>query len=176
MASNLAYPSALKHVPLFDVLWIAVGFLLRVWSGGLVVHIPPTYWAQLTTLTLALFLGFGKRFSEFELLGAEGAMHREVLGKYSREFMTTTLGVLATMTVVFYSLYTTSEYAIQKFGSERLILTAPFVLYGVLRYLYLLLAEGVTDNPTGIIYRDRPLVICGFSWGVLSVFLIYFYP
>lgn len=176
VALNLAYSAFLRHVPLFDVLWIAVGFLLRVWAGGLVIGIPPTHWALLTTLTLTLFLGFGKRFSEVRLLGAQGANHRQVLLHYNPEFLMITMGVLATMAVVFYSLYTISEYAIENLGSDRLVLTVPFVLYGILRYLYLVLAQHSTDDPTSIVYRDRSLVYCVLLWATFSVYLIYFYP
>jgi 4-hydroxybenzoate polyprenyltransferase len=176
VASNLVYSAILRQVPLFDSLWVAVGFLLRVWAGGLVIGVPPTHWALLTTLTLALFLGFGKRFSELRLLGTEAANHRQVLRYYTREFLMIAMGLLGTMTVVFYSLFTISEYAIQNFGSDRLFVTVPFVLYGILRYLYLALAEQPIGDPTDIVYRDWPLVFCVLLWVVSSAFLIYFYP
>ncbi len=171
---NLAYSNWLKHIPLIDVLIIAAGFVLRV-GGGVALIVVERFspWLYVVTTLFALYIGFGKRRAELSLL-AEGAnTHRKVLDGYSIPFLDQLITIVSSTTIVAYSLYTFSAPNLP--DNHIMMLTIPFVLYGIFRYLYLIQIEQAGGAPEEIVLKDRPLQITIALWGitVLAVFYIF---
>jgi 4-hydroxybenzoate polyprenyltransferase len=169
---NLAYSKWLKHVPLIDVMIIAAGFVLRVAAGVSLIHVERfSPWLYVCTTLLALFMGFGKRRSELVLL-AEGAnSHRKVLDGYTIELLDQMILIVCSTTIMAYSLYT--FFAPNLPENNAMMLTIPFVLYAMFRYLYLVQVKGAGGAPEDLVLTDRPLQIAGLLWG-LSVLVIFY--
>ena len=171
---NLAYSIWLKHVVILDVMIIAAGFLLRAVGGALVIDVEISRWFILCTMLLALFLGFVKRRQELVLLEAEAVNHRKILEEYSPQFLDQVIAVVTAGSLVAYALYTMSSEVIQKLGTPHLNLTIPFVVYGLLRYLYLVYNKGQGGNPASTILGDPPILIACGLWLATLVAILYF--
>ncbi|MCX7896952.1 MAG: decaprenyl-phosphate phosphoribosyltransferase [Rhodocyclaceae bacterium] len=167
---NLAYTGWLKHIVILDVFAIASGFLLRLLAGTLGLGITPSHWLLMCGLMLTLFLGFAKRRAELAALGGEGVAHRRVLGAYSLELLDQFLTVTSSAAILAYCLYTVSTDTIARHG-EGLILTAPLVVYGFLRYLWRL-KQGGGGDPTLELSRDPHLGISLALWLVLLLIML----
>lgn len=170
---ELIYSFFLKHKVILDVFGIACGFILRVLAGGIVIHVDITKWLLICTGLIALFLGFSKRRHELVLLGDEAYKHRRVLLEYSPYFLDQMISVVTSSTLVAYILYTISPETINKFGTDKLILTTPFVLYGIFRYLYLVHQKEEGGSPTKLLLTDPPLLINVALWVLTSIIIIY---
>lgn len=170
-AMNLAYSCGLKNVSLLDVLIIAMGFVLRVEAGAAVLGIAPTVWILVCTGLLALFLALAKRRDD--LTGDLDAAHRKSLAGYNLPFIDTAIAVVLGALLVGYLMYTTDDAVMRKFGTERLYMTAPFVVAGILRYLQIALVEKRAGSPTEIALSDRFLIICVLGWLAVFGYLIY---
>lgn len=176
---NLAYSFYLKEVVLIDVFVIAIGFMLRVIGGAVVIDVPRSSWLLLTTMFLSLFLGIAKRRGELVTMSArvesgEGEYHtRKVLEHYSVEFAEQMTTISAAGFVFSYALYTVSDRTVKMFGSENLILTTPFVLYGIFRYLYLLHKKNLGENPTEIVMSDVPMIVNFVAYAIAMFAVIY---
>lgn len=151
---NLLYSFLLKHRALIDLGCIAVGFVLRVFAGGVVTDITPSHWIVLMTFLLALFLGFAKRRDDLLLSAAGCEKTRRSLDGYNLEFVSAAMMIMAAVVIVSYILYTVSPEVIAKHGSDKLYLTAIFVIMGVLRYLQITLVECKSGSPTLVLLRD----------------------
>ncbi|OGG46847.1 MAG: hypothetical protein A3F84_03475 [Candidatus Handelsmanbacteria bacterium RIFCSPLOWO2_12_FULL_64_10] len=174
VAQNLLYSKYLKHVVILDVMLIGFGFVLRAVSGAVAVDVEVSSWLILCTFLLALFLGFSKRRQEIVRLKEAGEVHRSVLTEYSPQFLDTMIGIVTAATLMSYALYTTSEQTVQKFHTRHLILTIPFVLYGIFRYLYLMHRQEKGDNPTEVLLRDPAMRVNVLLWVLAVVGIIYF--
>jgi len=168
---NLLYSMWLKTIPILDVMAIAAGFVLRVQAGVDAIGAPQSAWIVLTMFFMALFLGFTKRRGEMTNLGAEtGRGHRLVLASYSIGFVDMLLGLSATTALVCYSLYAVTVQA-----NETFLLTVLPVVFGIARYMMLVLVEDAGgEDPGEILTRDGPLVLAVLAWVVLCVAVIYF--
>jgi 4-hydroxybenzoate polyprenyltransferase len=164
------YSRWLKHLVIVDVLVIAAGFVLRAVGGAVVVDIPISPWLYVCTILLALFLGFAKRRHELSLLDREAVNHRRNLANYSLVLLDQFILIVAAATVIAYSLYTFDSPALP---DNRLMLTIPFVVYGVFRYLYLVNQEGAGGAPDQLVLDDRPLLLTVSLWGISIVGLLY---
>jgi 4-hydroxybenzoate polyprenyltransferase len=178
LAMNLAYSFYLKDVVLIDVFVIAIGFMLRVIGGALVLNVARSSWLILTTMFLSLFLGIAKRRGELVALGApnasDGSFHtRKVLEHYSVEFAEQMTTICAAGFVFSYALYTVSDRTVKMFGTENLIFTTPFVLYGVFRYLYLLHKKQLGENPTEAVLSDIPMLLNFAAYAAAMLAIIY---
>ena len=171
---NLVYSRYLKKVVIVDVFCLAGDFVLRVIGGAVVIDVEMSRWLIICTVLLSLFLGFSKRRHELALLGSDAANHRRVLSEYSILFLDMSIGIVTAATVMSYALYTISEETIAKFGSDRLILTIPFVLYGVFRYLYLIYRKSEGGNPAQSLLTDLPLLAAVVAWGLVAGVILYF--
>jgi 4-hydroxybenzoate polyprenyltransferase len=170
---NLAYSSWLKHIPLIDVLIIAAGFVLRVAAGVSVIHVQRfSPWLYVVMTLLALYIGFGKRRAEMTVLGidAQGA-HRKVLDGYSITLIDQLITIVSSTTIIAYSLYTFSAPNLPE--NHTMMLTIPFVLYGIFRYLYLIEIKHAGGEPEELLLKDRPLQITIFLWAV-AIFIIFY--
>jgi len=168
---NFLYSLIIKKLVIIDVFVIAINFILRIYSGSIVTDITVSNWLILCTLFLSLFLGFAKRRFEIVLLGENAHKHREVLSNYSVELLDKIIVILSTATILSYALYSVSPETKEKFGGG-FIYTIPFVLYGILRYLYLIY-EKKEGEPTKLVTEDIPLLLTIFIWITISILIIY---
>jgi len=168
---NLGYSAWLKHVSLLDVLIVAAGFVLRVEAGASAIGIVPSVWIVVCTGLLALFLALAKRRDD--LTGALDAAHRKSLDGYNLRFVDTALGVVLGALLVSYVIYTTDANVIRRYGTDRLYMTVPFVVAGVLRYLQIALVEERAGSPTDLAIGDRFLLVCVLGWVAVFGYLIY---
>lgn len=173
-ALNLLYSFYLKHVVILDVMAIASGFLLRILGGAVVISVRPTAWILVCSSLLALFLALSKRRHEVVLLEKRGNAHRRVLQHYTPLYLDQAISIVMTATLMSYILYTISEETVERFGSTKLLLTTPFVCYGMLRYLYLIHKSAIGGNPGSALLRDFPLLISVILWASFVLVLIYF--
>ena len=172
-ALNVGYSLYLKHVVILDVMIIASGFLLRAIGGALAIGVEISSWFILCTLLLALFLGFGKRRQELILLADGASDHRPTLDDYTPQFLDQVIAIVTAGALVSYALYTMSPEVMQKLGTRHLNLTVPFVIYGLLRYLYLVYTKGQGGSPSSTILRDPPLLINGILWLLTLAAVLY---
>ena len=170
---NLAYSRWLKHIPLIDVLIIAAGFVLRVAAGVSVIQVQRfSPWLYVVMTLLALYIGFGKRRAEMTVLGIENqGSHRKVLDGYSIALIDQLITIVSSTTIIAYSLYTFSAPNLPE--NHAMMLTIPFVLYGIFRYLYLIEIKHAGGEPEEILLKDRPLQITVVLW-VIAVLVIFY--
>jgi 4-hydroxybenzoate polyprenyltransferase len=171
---QIAYSFALKHVVILDVFIVASGFFLRVIAGAVAIQVQISPWLLICTTLLALFLALSKRRHEILLLDEEAMNHRPILKEYSPYLLDQMISVATASTVIAYCLYTISGETIEKFGTNKLILTIPFVLYGIFRYLYLIHQKAEGGTPETLILKDRPLLFDIFLWIISAALIIYF--
>lgn len=172
---NLAYSLRLKHIPLIDVLVIAAGFVLRVTGGVLALEGVERFspWLYVVTTLLALYLGFGKRRAELALLADGANAHRKVLDGYTIPLLDQLIIIVSSTTIVAYSLYTFSAPNLPE--NHAMMLTIPFVLYGIFRYLYLVQVEQAGGAPEDLLLADRPLQASIVLWGLSVLLILYIY-
>lgn len=173
---NLAYSLFLKEVVLIDVFVIAIGFMLRVVGGAYVIDVPISSWLILTTMFLSLFLAVAKRRGELVMLesgNVQSPTTRKVLEHYSVDFTEQLCTICASGFVISYALYTVSDRTVKMFGTENLIFTTPFVLYGVFRYLYLLHKKNLGENPTEVVLTDIPMILNFVAYAFAMFFILY---
>ncbi len=169
---QLLYSFYLKRIVLMDVLTIAFGFVLRVGAGVPLVDAERfSPWLYLSTTLGALFLGFGKRRGELILLGEEADRHRESLADYNLALLDQLINTVTASTIITYALYTFSAPNLPQ--NHLMMLTIPFVVYGLFRYLYLIHVQGITLAPDEVLLTDRAIQIDLLLWGVLSVAILY---
>lgn len=169
---QIAYSFKLKHVVLLDVMAIAAGFVLRVGAGIPLVDAERfSPWLFICMTLLALFLGLGKRRGELVLLGSEAANHRASLEDYNLTLLDHLLSTVTASMILAYALYTFSAPNLP--ADYWMMLTIPFVIYGVFRYLYLIHVRGVTLAPDEVVLTDRPLQIDFILWGLAAVLIMY---
>jgi 4-hydroxybenzoate polyprenyltransferase len=170
--SNLAYSNWLKHVPLLDVLFLASGFVLRVGAGVSLIQVERfSPWLYVVTTLGALYLGFGKRRAELTLLAANANEHRRVLDGYTIPFLDQLITIVSATTIIAYSLYTFSAPNLPQ--NHAMMLTIPFVLYGIFRYLYLIQVRQEGGAPEELFLTDRPLQITVILYGI-SVLIVFY--
>jgi 4-hydroxybenzoate polyprenyltransferase len=175
MAKDFAYSFGLKHVVIVDVMLIAAGFTLRAVAGALAINVDISPWLYVVTTLGALFLGLNKRKHEVLLLGADASSHRKVLDEYSPALIEEMLAVITASTLMSYTFYTFTADNLPKALQENhlMMLTIPFVLYGIFRYLYLVYQKNEGSSPEEVLLRDKPLLICVLLWAVTAATLLY---
>ncbi|HSN76154.1 MAG TPA: decaprenyl-phosphate phosphoribosyltransferase [Anaerolineae bacterium] len=171
---NIAYSFYLKHLVIIDVLVIAAGFVLRVAGGVAVVGVERfSPWLYLVVTLGALFLGFGKRRHELLLLDEGADAHRAILAEYTIPFLDQLIGLVTSTMVIAYSLYTFSAPNLP--DNHAMMLTIPFVLYGLFRYLYLIHVKKEGGAPDELVLSDKPLLATGVLWVLAVVLVLYTY-
>lgn len=170
LLSQIAYTYWLKNVVLFDVMIVALGFVLRIASGVAVIEVERfSPWLYLFGGFLALFLVLGKRRHELVLLGEDAEKHRKILQEYNLDLIDRMLGLVTTSVLVFYSLYTFLAEGLP--ANHTMMLTIPFLMYGIFRYLYLIHVRHEGGAPEDIALRDRPLQVT-IALFALTVFVV----
>ena len=172
-AMNVAYTVKLKHVVILDVMLIAFGFVLRAVGGAIAIGQPASSWLILCTMTLALLVGFGKRRNELAVLQGDAANHRSNLDEYSLPFLDVMMTISAAAAVIMYTLYAAASAHFRKDHAPMLVLTTPFVIYGIFRYLYLVHRQSGGGDPSKLFVSDKPFLINGVLWVLACCFAIY---
>jgi len=171
---HVAYSLILKHVVLIDILTITAGYVLRVAGGVLVIEVARfSPWLYTCTALLALFLAIGKRRQELLSLGDNAANTRPIFDHYNLPLLDDMLRIVTTSTLLAYILYTIEAPSILLAGNNLAMITVPFVLYGLFRYLYLIHVKGEGSAPDEVVLKDRPLQLALLLWGLSFVFILY---
>lgn len=174
LVSTISYTFYFKHSVILDVMFLAAGFVLRVAAGAAAANVPASEWLFLCTMLLALFLGFSKRRHELTLLEDDASNHRRVLVHYSPELLDQMIVIVATSAILCYILYTVWPSTVERFGSNHLIYTVPFVIYGIFRYFYLIHQRQSGGDPTDALLTDWPLLVNVVLWAAVAVAVITF--
>lgn len=156
---QLAYTFGLKRIELVDIFIIAGGFVLRALAGAVTVGVVISPWLLLCTLLLALFLALCKRRHEKVVLNDTAEQSRPTLERYSERLLDTLIAMISAATLICYTLYTLWPDTVEKFGTARLSLTVPFVIFGLFRYLDLAYRHEKGGRPEQILLTDPPLLI-----------------
>jgi 4-hydroxybenzoate polyprenyltransferase len=167
------YSGPLKHVVIIDVLTIAIGFVLRAAAGAVVIDVPISNWLLFVTILGALFLALSKRRHELVLLADGATSHRPILQEYTPYLLDQMISVVTASTLVAYAFYTVNPETVEKFHTNQLGLTLPFLLYGIFRYLYLVHQKEGGGSPSAMLLNDRPLLICLALWALTVALIIY---
>ncbi len=171
---NLAYSWWLKQIVLVDVFIIAAGFMLRVLAGVFAIDVVISSWLVLCTLFVSVFLAISKRRGELILNAAtDSYAARPVLKQYDLVFIDQIMTIAASGMAISYALYTVAERTVNIFGTENLIFTTVFVLFGIFRYIFLMRSRKSDDNPMHLLLTDTPLLVNILLWFVTCVFIIY---
>ncbi|MBN1385161.1 MAG: decaprenyl-phosphate phosphoribosyltransferase [Elusimicrobia bacterium] len=169
---NLLYTFFLQYIIIMDILCISLGFVARVLAGGVPIQIEGSPWIMACTVLLALLLTLGKRKQEMVLLDGKAEQHRNVFRIYARIIdriiMTTSI-----LTVAVYLVYTISPGTINKFHTNYLIFTVPFVIYGVFRYNYLINKRNIEETVEIVLLKDFRLIVNTILWILISISIIY---
>lgn len=173
---NTIYSFKLKNIVLLDIFSIAGGFILRVAAGTVVIGVAASSWLVLITLFISLFLAVMKRMSESDLLSSEDQDHipvRKVLENYSKRFIDQISAVSAGGVIVFYALYTVSPRTVETFGTENLIYTTAFVVFGIFRYMYLVYQHHRGENTIDILLHDLPTIFNSLLYVAVTLLIVY---
>lgn len=170
---NVVYSYVLKRAVIIDVMTIAASFVLRIVAGAIIIDVPISEWLLICTSLLALFLGFSKRRHEITILEQDAHVHRPVLLEYSTYFLDQMISLVTASTLICYILYTVDDDTIEKFGSKALLYTAPFVLYGLFRYYYLVHQKKTGGDPSSEFISDLPLLANVILWAGAVVVILY---
>jgi 4-hydroxybenzoate polyprenyltransferase len=168
---TLAYTYGLKRVVLLDLFLLAANFVLRAVAGAVVIQVKISPWLLICTTLIALFLGLGKRRHELVLLSEDAGAHRRTLEEYNLPFLDQLLSIVTAATLMAYALYAFSSETAES-HHQRMLLTAPFVMYGLFRYLYLIQVKSKGGSPEETILEDPASLVNFFLWTVtvLAIF------
>ena len=172
---NFAYSLGLKNVVILDVLAIAIGFVLRAVAGAVAIQVVFSEWLIVCTLLLALFLALAKRRHELVTL-EDAAAHRSILAEYSPYLLDQMIAVVTASCLTAYAFYTLAPETVEKYRTDRLAFTIPFVIYGIFRYLYLVHRKEQGGSPGDALLTDRPLLATVALWAGAVVLIVYSAP
>ena len=170
LAMTTSYTLSLKYVVIIDVFILSAGFVLRAIAGALVLSVSISPWLLICTFLLALFLAFAKRRNELTIPDAH--KHRKILEEYSIPLLDEMISVVTASTVIAYSLYTFTSSTAAK--HNYLMLTIPFVLYGIFRYLYLVHKKNMGGSPESILLKDKPTLVNIVLFVSATIIIVYF--
>ena len=168
---NIAYCIKLKQIAILDVSIIAVGFVMRVLAGGVVVDIWVSHWLVMMTFLVTLFLALTKRNDDYRLYEQTGQKPRISITGYNKTFINEATAIVASVTLVCYIMYTMSEEVIARMGTRYVYLTSGWVLAGLLRYLQNMIVFGLSGSPTKSLVKDHFIQLCVLGW-IVSFFVI----
>ncbi|MHB1131439.1 MAG: decaprenyl-phosphate phosphoribosyltransferase [Chloroflexota bacterium] len=168
---TMAYTFWLKHIVILDVFTLAAGFVIRAVAGAVAVSVPISSWLYVCTLLASLFLGISKRRHELVLLEGDATHHRPILQEYTPQLLEQMTAIVTSALVMAYSLYTFSAPNLPQ--NQAMMLTIPFVLYGVFRYLYLVHLKDAGGSPEEVLLRDRPLLLDALLWVASCIGILY---
>ncbi len=170
-ALNIGYSFGLKNIAIVDLFIVSLGFLLRVYSGGIIADLPITHWLSIMILLLALFLITAKRRDDILINAKNGYVIRKSTEAYNLDFINSCITLLSAVVIVAYIMYTVSPEVTERFDSDYLFITTFFVIAGVMRYLQIIFVENKSGSPTRIFVKDKFILITIAGW-ILSFYLI----
>lgn len=170
---NILYSFKLKHIPILDICIVAIGFVIRMFVGGLVTGIHVSNWLILMTFLAALFMVLGKRRDDIVIIEKTGNKTRKNLDGYNLPFLNAAIVVCSAIILVSYIMYSISPEAVARNG-EYLYLTTLFVFIGVFRYMQIIFVEERSGSPTKVLIKDRFLHIVIVCWGASFLLIHYF--
>ena len=170
---NIVYTLYLKKIVIADIFCIAAGFLLRVIAGAFIILVYLSNWLILTTIFLSLFLAVMKRRVEIAS-NPSASDQRVVLKDYSLDFIDLIAAITATCVILSYALYTVADRTIKAFGSEELVFTTLFVIFGIFRYMFLAIKKNRGENVVELLLTDLPMLINIFLFITAALYIIYF--
>jgi 4-hydroxybenzoate polyprenyltransferase len=177
MLLNLAYSFYLKHIPIIDVMTIAAGFVLRVTCGVYAITVARfSPWLYAVIGLFALFLAVSKRRQELILMGKDASNSRPIFKEYNLPLLDEMLRLTVTSTLITYILYTVEAPSVLLANTNLALVTVPFVMFGLFRYLYLIHVKQETSAPDEVALQDRPLQIAILLWGLSLVIILYVIP
>ncbi len=175
LLNNVVYSMGLKRVAYLDVLSIAGGFELRVLAGAYAALVPPSAYLLIVTFLLATFLGLGKRMHELAQQERTGSSTtRKVLKQYNKRLVTILLWLTSIATVAAYVVYTLDPHTRRQFGTDFLVVTSVFALFGVLRFVHLVRSRPNAESPTEEMLKDVPFLVNGVLGAATLIAIIYF--
>lgn len=167
---NIFYSLRLKHIPVIDISIVAIGFVIRIFIGGVVTDTPLSRWIVVMTFLLAIFLALGKRRDDVVIYEETGDKVRKNVDGYNIPFLNVAIVVVAAVMMVAYIMYTISQEVTERNG-DNLYLTSFFVFVGLFRYLQIIFVEDRSGNPTLIFLKDNFIRIIIILW-IISFFVI----
>ena len=170
-ALNLAYCMRLKQYAILDVCIVALGFVFRIFVGGIATGVVLSKWIVLMTFLLTLFLSFAKRRDDVVRMNDTGEAPRKNTIRYNLTFINQAITITASVTLVCYIMYTVSPEITERFHTDKLYLTSVFVLLGLLRYIQLAVVDKRSGDPTKVMLKDLFIQLIVLFW-CLSFFII----
>lgn len=170
---NIAYSFYLKHVPIMDIIIIAIGFVLRVFVGTTVTMLNTSMWIIVMTFLLALFLALAKRRDDILLFNSTGKKMRKVIDGYNLQFVDMAMTLMAGVVIVSYLMYCVSPDVIERTGSDNLYLTLVYVIVGIMRYMQITFVEEKSESPTKILLKDKFMQIVILLWIATFAVILY---
>jgi decaprenyl-phosphate phosphoribosyltransferase len=173
LALNLAYSFGLKNVPIVDLFVVSLGFLIRVYAGGILAGLPITHWLSMMILLLSLFLIIAKRRDDLLVNAENNCVVRKTSKAYNLEYINSCITLLSAVMVVAYVMYTLSPEVTERFQSDYLFITTIFVIAGIMRYLQITFVEQRSGSPTNIFVKDRFILLTIAGWFISFYLIIY---
>jgi decaprenyl-phosphate phosphoribosyltransferase len=170
---NILYTMKLKEIAILDVNIIALGFVLRIFAGGILVSIAVSHWLVIMTFLLSLFLAFAKRRDDVIILQQTGEKMRKSVHGYNLDFINSAISLLSAVIIVAYLLYITSPDVTNRFHDKPVYISGIFVILGLLRYLQITLVNSDSGSPTRILFEDRFIQSAILGWILFFVLIIY---
>lgn len=170
---NISYSLGMKHISIVDIFFVASGFLLRIYAGGIISQTPVSHWLAIMVLLLSLFLALAKRRDDIVLSSTTGGQMRKSVQQYNLEFINSCLSIFAGVIIVAYILYTLSPEVADRFNTNWLFLTSLFVIAGIMRYLQITYVEENSGSPTSIFFKDKFIIITLIGWVISFYIIIY---
>ncbi len=170
---NVAYCVKLKQIAILDVLIIAISFVLRIVAGGFATGIVLSHWIVLTTFLLSLFLALAKRRDDVAIYKTSGIKARENIERYNLDFLNQSIGILGSITIMCYILYTVSDDVVERVGNHYLYATSFFVMAGILRHMQLTIVDQKSGSPTKVLLKDHFIQVCVIGWIVMFAIILY---
>jgi 4-hydroxybenzoate polyprenyltransferase len=170
---NLGYSFGLKNIPILDIFIVAIGFVLRVKAGAVIIYVGLSEWLTIMVFLLALFMAIGKRRDDVLLKLSSGSDMRKSIKGYNLELLNVLTALVCAVIIVSYFMYTMSPEVLRRMGTYRLYYTCVFVLAGIMRYLQIIFVQATSGSPTKILYRDRFIQASIILWIVSFYLIIY---
>jgi 4-hydroxybenzoate polyprenyltransferase len=170
---NFGYSFGLKKIPILDLFIVSTGFILRVYSGGIIAGLHISHWLSLMILLLSLFIIIAKRRDDLIIQKRTGEIVRKSSQAYNLQFINSCLSIISSIMIVTYIMYTVSPEVTERFHSDYLFTTTVFVLAGMMRYLQIIFVEKESGSPTAILFKDKFILITLSSWIVSFYIIIY---
>lgn len=175
LIQGVLYTYLLKHIVILDIFTIAAGFVLRAVAGAIVLDINITSWLLMCMGLLALFLGIGKRRAELVLLEEGATEHRRILEEYSVPMLDQMMSIVTAATIMAYTLFTFNAPTLPHDPYPVMMVTIPFVVYGIFRYVYLIYHHEGGGSPEELVLKDKPLAIDIVLYGLTVLALLAMY-